>query len=82
MRRYLSGRARPIPPKILMVTFVILLVVFALAAWRWKSQQPRDIKSFKDCAATGAPILESYPEQCIYNGRTYFRPGQEPPAPY
>ena len=30
-----------------------------------------EIDSFEDCVEAGNPILESYPRQCIADGRTF-----------
>lgn len=56
----------------------IMVVVFAaLASATWviyQKQRPDDaIQTFEDCVAAGNPILETYPEQCMANGRTYTR---------
>lgn len=32
---------------------------------------PSAINSFEACAAAGNPIMESFPEQCAANGRTF-----------
>lgn len=32
-----------------------------------------DINSFEDCVSAGHPILESFPEQCVANGRNFVR---------
>lgn len=82
MRRYLSGKVRPIPPKILLGMLIVLLVVVAgLVIYKIKNK-PINVHDFDSCAAAGNPILETYPEQCTHQGQSYFRPGQAPPLPY
>jgi hypothetical protein len=82
MRRYLSGKIRPIPPKIL--GLFLLVLVLSAVAWIIMAQRQKSpiVENFDECVKAGGPILESYPEQCAYNGRTFFKPGQEPPAPF
>lgn len=54
----------------LLIAFLALLIVLIIA-----NHQRSNIlvRNFEECAATGAPIMESYPEQCRYNGITYTR---------
>ncbi len=81
MRRYLSGKVRPIPPKIILLG---LIVVFAgLAGWFLMAQRQKTpiIKNYQDCVDAGNPILESYPKQCIHNGRSYLNPAQKAEEP-
>jgi hypothetical protein len=51
--------------------------VLATAFILWNSSErreaPAEISSFEECAAAGFPIMESYPEQCAANGRTFTR---------
>ena len=37
---------------------------------------PRNIDSFASCKATGVPILETYPEQCVFDSRTFVNNDQ------
>lgn len=41
------------------------------------SQNPATIDSFEECVAAGNPVMESYPEQCAANGKTYVNPKQQ-----
>jgi hypothetical protein len=51
---------------ILVVLFggLLLVAIFIFS-------QGRSINTFQECKDAGQPILESYPEQCIFQGRTY-----------
>lgn len=31
----------------------------------------KGVLNFEDCAEAGNPVMESYPRQCIHNGKTY-----------
>src|SRR3990167_2061179 len=51
---------------------VVFLVVIALL---WKQPKVEPIKqanNFKECAAAGYPIMESYPRQCRTRGGRFF----------
>ncbi len=52
---------------------ILVIILITLAGWRIVSLQINDknIQNFDDCVKTGHPVLESYPEQCIANGRTF-----------
>lgn len=39
-------------------------------------QKTTSINSFEDCVAAGNPVMESYPEQCSVNGKTYVNEAQ------
>lgn len=41
------------------------------------SSRPSVITNFEQCVAAGNPIMESYPEQCAANGKTYSNPNQK-----
>ncbi len=47
-----------------------------------KQDRAADISTFEECAATGYPIMESYPEQCrTPDGRTFVREIPDPITP-
>lgn len=54
-----------------LVSFLALLIVLVIVTQVKKSSVV--VTNFEECAATGAPILESFPEQCMYGGKTYTR---------
>jgi hypothetical protein len=82
MQRFLKRKARPIPPNILLwVLLLCLLVVLGWLTYRYFNRQP-NITDFKSCVKAGNPILESYPEQCTYNGQSFINPNQNIPKPY
>lgn len=66
------------------VTFIIVLLVLLAGAgfFAWYSGQTKEaaITNFEQCAAAGNPIMESYPEQCSANGKTYVNDAQTAPA--
>lgn len=51
---------------------VIILAIIGLYLWQ-NRQERNSINSFEDCAAAGNPIMESYPEQCAANGKTFMK---------
>jgi len=50
------------------LALVILVIVLIVAI----SFYPRDnVNDFSSCVNAGYPVMESYPRQCNYNGRTF-----------
>lgn len=57
---------------IIPLVFVVAAIYFGV--WGWLAYQEKQaITTFEECAAAGNPIMESYPEQCIANGKTFTR---------
>jgi hypothetical protein len=82
MKRFLKRKARPIPPNILLgLLCVTLLFVLGWLVYR-QLTKPDRITDFKTCVDGGNPVLESYPEQCTYNGQSFINPTQNIPKPY
>jgi hypothetical protein len=82
MKRFLKKRARPVPPNILLgVLCVTLLSLLGWLAYKQVTSADK-ITDFKSCVAAGNPVLESYPEQCTYNGQSFINPTQNIPKPY
>lgn len=54
-----------------------VIVVGGVAAALWWNFAQRNststINSYEECVAAGNPIMESYPEQCAANGKTFVR---------
>jgi hypothetical protein len=60
------------------INWAIMIALFAISlsiAW-YRNHQPKPINSFAECAAAGNPIMESYPERCAANGKTFTNPDQ------
>jgi predicted negative regulator of RcsB-dependent stress response len=49
---------------------IIVLIIFGVIAWN--RQQNGQITNYDECVAAGNPIMESFPEQCSANGRTFI----------
>ncbi|MDZ7726033.1 MAG: Gmad2 immunoglobulin-like domain-containing protein [Candidatus Campbellbacteria bacterium] len=58
-----------------LVALVVLVIVGIYVITSEKSDKgaKKDITSFEECAEAGYPIMESYPEQCAANGKTFTR---------
>lgn len=70
--------SRPIPPKVLAICLtVVLLAIAAFISYRVLSDDP-NVTDFDSCVAAGSPVMESYPEQCAYQGQTFVNPRQSP----
>lgn len=82
MRRFMLRKARPVPINVLLgILFVVLMAVIIFIAYRQLTGPP-NITDYKSCIAAGQPVLDSYPEQCVYQGQSYINPAQNIPKPY
>ncbi|HSX44302.1 MAG TPA: hypothetical protein VLE69_03335 [Candidatus Saccharimonadales bacterium] len=59
---------------LIVVALCALIAIVWLVLASTRSSQNNDINSFETCAAAGNPILETFPEQCRANGKTYTKP--------
>ncbi len=58
----------------------LLLIALAIGGWFfWNQQNLKSIGTFAECRDAGGAILESYPEQCAINGKTFPNPDQKAP---
>lgn len=61
-----------------LIVFVIAAIIGVGAyAWWTGNKKEAAINSFAECVAAGNPVMESYPEQCAANGRTWSNPDQQ-----
>lgn len=52
---------------------IIIIVTISIGIF-WKlthKETPLVVTSFEECAATGSPVMESYPRQCRYGDQTF-----------
>ena len=61
------------------VIICIVAVIAVVVLMREKSD--KDIKSFQTCKDAGGAILESYPEQCMLNGKSFTNETQSVDSP-
>jgi hypothetical protein len=65
------------------ITIVVLGLIFGAGYYVWAKQEaqgdgkPQSINSFEECKDAGYPIMESYPEQCAANGKTFVNDTQQ-----
>jgi len=52
------------------LTFILLLAI-VFSAYQLINRKDLKVENFNDCVKATGVVLESYPEQCIYNGKTY-----------
>lgn len=51
------------------------------AVWiAWQQEKRQSIVSFEDCALAGGSIMESYPRQCVWAGKTFVEQVAVPPS--
>ena len=74
-------KARPFPPNIVLGVFIILVLVVYVVV-KSGALTDKKIDSFESCKAAGHPVLESYPERCIYQGKSYTNPVLDVKHPY
>lgn len=59
----------------LVVASVTVIVIAAVVALLF-AKRDKDINSFQSCKDAGGKILESYPEQCALNGKSFTNDAQ------
>ena len=64
---------------IAVVVVLLLVIVFGYGSFV-SSDTPAVPTSFDECVAAGGQIMESFPEQCSLNGRTFVNPDQQVPV--
>ena len=80
--RIRSLRARPFPPRVLVVlTIWVVVGLLVFGAYQLFTKEPT-VHDFRSCADAGNPIMESYPEQCVHQGQSYINPAQKVPDPF
>jgi hypothetical protein len=60
----------------LVFTAVILLAIALLGILAGIIISKKDATNFKDCANAGGTVMESYPERCTINGKTFTNESQ------
>lgn len=65
------------PHKFTLVIIAITILLVALLGWKLYSDKsnsrPSQINNFDECVAAGNAIMESYPERCAANGKTFTK---------
>ena len=57
------------------VIFVLILIIICIVIFSTR-QNSQQINSFQTCKDAGGAILESYPEQCMKDGKSFTNPDQ------
>lgn len=59
----------------LVILLIACILIFAgWYAWQQSVKKPiKAIDTFESCVAAGNPIMESYPEQCSADGKTFTK---------
>ncbi|KKT21312.1 MAG: hypothetical protein UW04_C0006G0015 [Parcubacteria group bacterium GW2011_GWB1_43_8] len=58
--------------RILPIIIIVLIVAgFGAARKLMKKEPPLIVTNFEECAASGNPVMESYPRQCRHDGKTF-----------
>lgn len=68
-------------------TLIVLVVLSVIAGAGWMVYQRQNsetstkstsaITNFEECVAAGNPVMESHPEQCAANGKTFVKESQD-----
>lgn len=59
------------------IVIVVALIAVGIFAWSTGRNKEQSINSFAECVAAGNPVMESYPERCAANGKTWSNPDQQ-----
>lgn len=60
-----------------LLVVVVLGLIGGVGYYVYQRQNKSMITTFEECKAAGNPIMESYPEQCSVDGKTYTNPNQQ-----
>lgn len=55
----------------ILVAVAIAVITLTIISGQGKKDVVLTVTNFTECAATGAPIMESYPRQCRYGDKTF-----------
>lgn len=62
-------------PALIVLIIVILLAVCTVVAV-WRLSPAKNVDSYQDCVDAGGAIMETYPEQCTINGKSFTNTAQ------
>lgn len=62
-----------------MVTLGVVAVAIIASGVIAAMRPPKDVNGFDECVEAGGARMESYPEQCLHNGRTFVNEAQRLP---
>ncbi len=57
----------------LIIVVTVIVIVFSFMLLR---KSTATVRSFEECRKVGGALLESYPEQCLFDGKTYTNESQ------
>ncbi len=60
-----------------LLVVVVLGLIGGVGYYVYQRQNKSMITTVEECTAAGNPIMESYPEQCSVDGKTYTNPNQQ-----
>lgn len=60
------------------IAVLTVVAVVVAGALLWKPGTDKNIDNFESCKDAGGAILESYPEQCMLNGKSFTNSAQVP----
>lgn len=59
------------PMKKTTLIIIILLALAALIFFLTRNDTAKQVSNFEECVAAGNPVMESYPQQCKHEDKTY-----------
>jgi|AntRauTorcE11897_2_1112592.scaffolds.fasta_scaffold77140_2 hypothetical protein len=62
---------KELPVARILVSFIVLCALVAGGVLLYQVRSTASINSFESCRDAGYPIMESYPQQCLANGRLF-----------
>ena len=62
------------------LAFMVAIILGVVMATKSAAPDKKSISSYAECVAAGNPIMESYPEQCRADGRTFTNTDAKAPS--
>lgn len=71
-----KGKLSSLPGQWVVILVCAALIIGAIAVVV-ALQRPEKVTNFDECIEAGGALMESYPEQCSYEGNTYMNEAQQ-----
>lgn len=61
------------------ITIIAIVIVIVASVVALSLRPDKEVSNFDQCIDAGGSRMESYPEQCLYDGKTYVNESQQVP---
>lgn len=62
----------------LIIAVCAVVIMVAVVAVTWMKRSTDEVTNFEQCRDASGTVMESYPEQCLYDGKTYVNEARQP----